>query len=107
MKRTGESGGWAGRPFALSLAAKDAEALCVERTVTQMPKGPYREVLDWLVDQIERLEEHRAQLAEEAARGELDPQTVAARQAAIAQAHDWLADQLRQALLVRGMHLAA
>lgn len=73
----------------------------------QMPKGPYREVLDWLVEQIERLETHREQLEAEAARGELDADTVAARQAAITQAHDWLADQLRQALVVRGMQLAA
>src|SRR5690606_4951454 len=84
-----------------------AEALCVEHTVMQMPKGPYREVLDWLVEQIERLDAHREQLEAEAARGELDAQTLSARQTAIAQAHDWLADQLRQALLVRGMHLAA
>lgn len=75
--------------------------------MTQMPKGPYREVLDWLVEQIERLEEHRAQLEAEAAHGELDERTLAARQAAITQAHDWLAGQLRQALVVRGMHLAA
>lgn len=75
--------------------------------MTQMPKGPYREVLDWLLDQLERLEEHRAQLEAEAARGEVDPGTLAARQEAITKAHDWLADQLREALVVRGMHLAA
>ncbi|HEX7097515.1 MAG TPA: hypothetical protein VF183_16645 [Acidimicrobiales bacterium] len=72
-----------------------------------MPKGPYREVLDWLVEQIERLEAHRAELEAEAARGALDAGTLAARLAAIAHAHDWLADQLRQALVLRGMRLAA
>ena len=73
----------------------------------EMPKGPYREVLDWLVDQIDRLEAHRVELAAEAERGEVDQAVIAARQAAITQAHDWLADQLRQALVARGMRDAA
>ena len=73
----------------------------------QMPKGPYREVLDWLVDQIERLDAHSEELAAEAERGEVDPAVIAARSAAITQAHDWLAEQLRQALIARGMQDAA
>jgi hypothetical protein len=79
----------------------------VEQTVMEMPKGPYREVLDWLVDQIERLETHSEELAAEAERGEVDPNVIAARRAAITQAHDWLAEQLRQALVARGMRDAA
>jgi hypothetical protein len=73
----------------------------------QIPKGPYREVLDWLVDQIDRLELHQQELAAEAERGEVDPAVLATRQAAITQAQDWLADQLRQALVARGMRDAA
>jgi hypothetical protein len=83
----------------------------VDETIIQATgarqQGPYREVLDWLVEQIERLDAHRVQLAAEAERGEVEPTELAGRQAAIEQAHDWLADQLRQALVVRGMQLAA
>jgi hypothetical protein len=79
----------------------------VEQKVTQIGKGPYREVLDWLVEQIDRLEAHSEQLAAEAERGEIDEPTLAARRRAIAQAHGWLEEQLRQALVARGMRDAA
>jgi hypothetical protein len=79
----------------------------VEQAVMDMPKGPYREVLDWLVEQIDRLEAHRVDLALEAEQGTIDQAVLAARKAAITQAHDWLADQLRQALVARGMRDAA
>ena len=72
-----------------------------------LPKGPYREVLDWLIEQIDRLEVHSEELAAEAARGEVDQAALAARRLAITQAHDWLAEQLRQALVARGMRDAA
>jgi hypothetical protein len=73
----------------------------------ELPKGPYREVLDWLIDQIDRLEAHSEELALEAERGQVDPTVITARRTAIAQAHDWLAEQLRQALIARGMQDAA
>jgi hypothetical protein len=79
----------------------------VEQTVMDLPKGPYREVLDWLIDQIDRLEAHSEELAAEAERGEIDQTVIAARRTAITQAHDWLAEQLRQALVARGMRDAA
>jgi hypothetical protein len=79
----------------------------VEQTVMDLPKGPYREVLDWLIEQIDRLEAHSEELAAEAERGEVDRAAIAARRAAITQAHDWLAEQLRQALVARGMQDAA
>ena len=84
----------------------------MDQTITHtphggQPSGPYREVLDWLVEQIERLDAHRVQLELEAERGEVSPADFVSRQAAIEQAHDWLADQLRQALVARGMQLAA
>jgi hypothetical protein len=84
----------------------------VDQTITHTSagmhaSGPYREVLDWLVEQIERLDAHRVQLELEAERGEVAPADYVGRQAAIEQAHDWLADQLRQALVARGMQLAA
>jgi hypothetical protein len=79
----------------------------VDQILPHIPKGPYREVLDWLVDQIERLDAHSEQLAVEAERGEVDEAAIAVRRAAIAQAHAWLADQLRQALVARGMRDAA
>jgi hypothetical protein len=91
----------------LSSHRHGADVNGVEQAVMEMPKGPYREVLDWLVDQIDRLETHRVELAAEAERGEVDQAVIAARQAAITQAHDWLADQLRQALVARGMRDAA
>jgi hypothetical protein len=84
-----------------------ADVQVVDQTVTHLPKGPYREVLDWLVDQIERLDAHSEQLAAEAERGEVDQETINARRAAISHAHAWLADQLRQALVARGMRDAA
>jgi hypothetical protein len=79
----------------------------VEQTVMELPKGPYREVLDWLIEQIDRLEAHSEELAAEAERGEVDQAAIAARRTAITQAHDWLAEQLRQALVARGMQDAA
>jgi hypothetical protein len=79
----------------------------VDQSVTQMPKGPYREVLDWLLEQIERLDGHNSQLLAEAERGEVDLATIASRRAAIRQAQDWLAEQLRLALVARGMRDAA
>jgi hypothetical protein len=79
----------------------------VDQIVAQMPKGPYREVLDWLVEQVDRLEAHALELAAHAERGELDQQAITARRAAIAQAHEWLAEQLAAALQARGMRVAA
>jgi hypothetical protein len=79
----------------------------VEQTVMDLPKGPYREVLDWLIEQIDRLEAHSEELAAEAERGEVDQAAIAARRTAISQAHGWLAEQLRQALIARGMQDAA
>jgi hypothetical protein len=94
-------------PSPLSTAPGQADALGVDQSVTQMPKGPYREVLDWLLEQIERLDGHNSQLLAEAERGEVDLATIASRRAAIRQAQDWLAEQLRLALVARGMRDAA
>jgi hypothetical protein len=64
------------------------------------PKGPYRELVDWLLDQLDRLEAHDAQLAET----KVEP---LARVAAVVEAHRWLSTQLRDALEARGLSLAA
>jgi hypothetical protein len=91
----------------LSSDRPSADVHGVEQTVMEIPKGPYREVLDWLIDQIDRLEVHSEELAAEAEQGTVDPAVIAARRTAITQAHDWLAEQLRQALVARGMRDAA
>jgi hypothetical protein len=70
-------------------------------------KGPYREVLDWLAAQIEQLDAHEHELEAKAAQHAIDPAELEARRASIANAHAWLADQLEQALVARGMALAA
>lgn len=68
-------------------------------------KGPYRQVLDWLAAQIERLDEHERQVEANAAT--MTPEELAAQRRALAQAHEWLADQLADALHQRGMAAAA
>ena len=70
-------------------------------------KGPYREVLDWLAAQVDRLDEHARELGEQAEQRLLSPSELEARSRAIVDAHAWLADQLAQALAARGMPLAA
>jgi hypothetical protein len=72
-----------------------------------MAKGPYREVLDWLVDQVNRLDAHTQDLVAHAELGDFDEATIDARRLAIAQAHEWLAEQLALALQARGMQVAA
>lgn len=71
------------------------------------PQRPYREVLDWLTAQVERLDAHTRELAALAESGQLTPAEVDARSRAIVEAHAWLADQLAQALSARGIALAA
>lgn len=71
------------------------------------PQRPYREVLDWLTAQVERLDAHTRELATLAETGQLSPAEVDARSRAIVEAHAWLADQLAQALSARGIPLAA
>ena len=68
---------------------------------------PYREVLDWLAAQVERLDAHARDLAEMVDSGRLTPTEVETRSRAIVDAHAWLADQLAQALAARGIALAA
>ena len=70
-------------------------------------KGPYREVLDWLAAQVDRLDEHARELAEQAEQRTLSAAEVEVRSRDIVDAHAWLADQLAQALVARGMPLAA
>jgi hypothetical protein len=79
----------------------------VDESTAHMAKGPYREVLDWLVEQVDRLDEHLKELVDDAERGAADEPTIEARRAAITQAHEWLADQLKHALQARGMQIAA
>lgn len=67
-------------------------------------RGPYREVLDWLAEQLERLDEHNRTIAEQAAAGEVDDEVLTSQQEAVAEAREWLADQLAVALEARGMH---
>ena len=71
------------------------------------PKGPYREVLDWLTEQVDRLDEHARELSEQAELHSLSPEEIEARARGIVEAHAWLAEQLAQALTARGMALAA
>lgn len=73
---------------------------------TQM-KGPYREVLDWLTEQVDRLDEHARELTEQAEQHLLSADEIKARSRGIVEAHAWLAEQLTQALKARGMALAA
>ncbi len=68
-------------------------------------KGPYREVLDWFVAQIDRLDDHARQIDANADR--LTAEELDAQRRAIVQAHEWLADQLADALHKRGMAIAA
>jgi hypothetical protein len=70
-------------------------------------KGPYREVLDWLTEQVDRLDEHARELTEQAEQLLLSPEELEARSRGISEAHAWLAEQLAQALTARGMALAA
>jgi hypothetical protein len=68
---------------------------------------PYREVLDWLAAQVERLDAHARDLAQMVEDGRLTAPEIEARSRAIVDAHAWLADQLAQALAARGIPLAA
>ena len=70
-------------------------------------KGPYREVLDWLTEQVDRLDEHARELVEQAEQHLLSSDEIEARGRGIVEAHAWLAEQLAQALQARGMALAA
>jgi hypothetical protein len=70
-------------------------------------KGPYREVLDWLADQVDRLDEHARELTEQAEQNRLSPEEIEARNRGIVEARAWLAEQLAHALTARGMALAA
>ncbi len=74
---------------------------------TARVKGPYREVLDWLTAQVDRLDEHAQELAREAQADGVSGAEFAARNQAIVDARAWLADQLEQALTARGLSLAA
>ncbi len=69
------------------------------------PKRPYRELLDWVAAQVDRLDEHARQVAAHADR--LSESELAAQQRALTEAYAWLADQLAQALAQRGMPVAA
>ena len=71
-----------------------------ETTRSRTPKGPYRELLDWLLDQLDRLEAHDAELAQT----RVEPMV---RVAAVCEAHRWLSTQLRDALEARGLSVAA
>lgn len=74
--------------------------------VTSTPR-PYREVLDWLTAQVERLDAHARELTALAESGQLSAPEIDARSRALVDAHAWLADQLAQALAARGIPLAA
>ena len=63
-------------------------------------KGPYRELVDWLLDQLDRLDAHDAELAQT----DVEPMV---RAAAVCEAHRWLSTQLRDALEARGLSVAA
>jgi hypothetical protein len=71
------------------------------------PKGPYREVLDWLAAQLERLDALAVDLAAQAAAGSLSEQEVQSRRELMADARRWLAEQLADALAARGLTVAA
>jgi hypothetical protein len=49
-------------------------------------KGPYREVLDWLTDQVDRLDEHARELTEQAEQKLLSPEEIEARSRGIVEA---------------------
>ena len=57
-------------------------------------RGPYREVLDWLAEQLERLDAHNRTLVERAAAGDVDDAVIDSQREAVAEAREWLADQL-------------
>jgi hypothetical protein len=86
-----------------------SEAVCRKEVVDDKRaagKGPYREVLDWLAEQLERLDEHNRTLEARAAAGEVDDEVLGTQHDAVAEAREWLADQLAMALEARGMHAA-
>jgi hypothetical protein len=64
-------------------------------------RGPYREVLDWLAEQLERLDAHNRTLSERLAAGEVDDAVIDSQREAVADAREWLADQLAMALEAR------
>jgi hypothetical protein len=78
-----------------------------ETLMPQMPNAPFREVLDWLVDQMDRLDEHLETLLQDAAQGTVEEAVIVERRTAIADAHEWLAEQLAAALSARGVQSAA
>ncbi|MSV88665.1 MAG: hypothetical protein F2754_00890 [Actinobacteria bacterium] len=70
-------------------------------------KGPYREVLDWLTEQVDRLDDHARELTEQTEQQLLSPDEIETRSRGIVEARAWLAEQLAQALQARGTALAA
>ena len=68
-------------------------------------KGSYREVLDWFLAQIDRLDEHTRQVDSFAS--QMTAQQLDAQRQAIVEAQAWLADQLAEALGQRGLAAAA
>jgi len=70
-------------------------------------KGPYREVLDWLTEQVDRLDDHARELTEQTEQQLLSPDEIETRRRGIVEARAWLAEQLAQALQARGTALAA